>query len=55
MCKDIDKFAWLFIKDRQVLSAVSKGKDTCYIPGENVTLEKLMSKRLLEKSKKSSL
>lgn len=33
MSKDIDKLAWIFIKDRQVLSAVSKGKDTYYIPG----------------------
>lgn len=29
----IDKLAWINIKDRQVLSTRSKGKDTYYIPG----------------------
>jgi 8-oxo-dGTP diphosphatase len=31
--KEIDKLAWLYIKDRQILSARSKGKDACYLPG----------------------
>jgi 8-oxo-dGTP pyrophosphatase MutT (NUDIX family) len=31
--EEIDKLAWLHIKDKQVLSARSKGKDTYYIPG----------------------
>jgi 8-oxo-dGTP pyrophosphatase MutT (NUDIX family) len=30
---EIDKLAWLYIKDKQVLGARSKGKVTCYIPG----------------------
>ena len=29
----IDKLAYIFIKDRKVLSTLSKGKDTWYIPG----------------------
>jgi len=31
--KDIDKVAWLLIKDSKILSTRSKGKDTFYIPG----------------------
>lgn len=30
---EIDKLALIFIKDRKVLSTISKGKDTYYIPG----------------------
>ncbi|KHO47584.1 MAG: NUDIX hydrolase [archaeon GW2011_AR5] len=30
---EIDKLAWILIKDRKVLSTISKGKDTYYIPG----------------------
>lgn len=29
----IDKLAWIYIKDRKILSTHSKGKDTWYIPG----------------------
>jgi 8-oxo-dGTP diphosphatase len=29
----IDKLAWIYIKDRMILSTLSKGKDTYYIPG----------------------
>ena len=29
----IDKIAWLYIKDRKVLSTRSKGKDVYYFPG----------------------
>lgn len=29
----VDKVAWLHIKDRKILSTLSKGKDTYYIPG----------------------
>lgn len=29
----IDKLAWIYIKDRKILSTRSKGKDTYYIPG----------------------
>jgi len=31
--KFIDKIAWIYIKDRKILSTLSKGKDTFYIPG----------------------
>lgn len=31
--KEIDKIALLYIKDAQILSALSKGKDTYYLPG----------------------
>jgi 8-oxo-dGTP diphosphatase len=30
---DIDKLAWIHIRDRQVLGARSRGKDACYLPG----------------------
>lgn len=29
----IDKIAWIYIKDKKILSTLSKGKDTYYIPG----------------------
>lgn len=31
--KEIDKLAWIHIKDKQFLSTRSKGKDIYYIPG----------------------
>ena len=31
--KEIDKIAWLYLKDGKILSTLSKGKDTYYIPG----------------------
>lgn len=31
--KEIDKIALLYIKDGQILSTLSKGKDTYYLPG----------------------
>ena len=31
--KEIDKIAWLYLKDGKLLSTLSKGKDTYYIPG----------------------
>lgn len=33
MVKEIDKLAWLYIKDKKVLCARSRGKETYYIPG----------------------
>ena len=29
----VDKVAWLYTKNRKILSTLSKGKDTYYIPG----------------------
>lgn len=31
--KEIDKIAFIYIKDGKILSTLSKGKDTYYIPG----------------------
>ena len=31
--KWIDKLAWIYIKDRRILSTRSRGKDTYYFPG----------------------
>lgn len=31
--QEIDKLAWLYIKNKQILGARSKGKTTFYIPG----------------------
>ncbi len=31
--QEIDKLAWLYLKDKQLLVARSKGKDNYYIPG----------------------
>ncbi len=31
--KKIDKIAWIYLKDKKILSTLSKGKDTFYIPG----------------------
>lgn len=33
MYEIIDKIAWICIKDRKILSTLSKGKSTYYIPG----------------------
>ncbi len=31
--KQIDKMAWIYLKEGKILSTLSKGKDTYYIPG----------------------
>lgn len=31
--REIDKIAFIYLKDRKILSTLSKGKDTYYIPG----------------------
>ena len=31
--KEIDKIAFLYLKNGKILSSLSKGKDTYYIPG----------------------
>ncbi|HWY80149.1 MAG TPA: NUDIX domain-containing protein [Candidatus Sulfotelmatobacter sp.] len=33
MQKNIDKLAWIYIKDRKILVTRSRGKDAWYIPG----------------------
>ena len=31
--KEIDKIAFIYLKDKKILSTLSKGKDAYYIPG----------------------
>ncbi len=31
--KKIDKIAWIYLKEQKILSTLSKGKDTYYLPG----------------------
>ena len=31
--KEIDKIAFIYLKENKILSTLSKGKDTYYIPG----------------------
>ena len=33
MLKEIDKLAWLYVKDKQILMARSKGNNIYYLPG----------------------
>ena len=50
--KEIDKIAFLYIKDGKILSTLSKGKDTYYIPGgkreENETDEETLTRECKE-------
>ena len=48
----IDKLAFIYIKDKQILMTLSKGKDTYYIPGgkreENETDAQALSREVTE-------
>ena len=50
--KEIDKIAFIYIKDSKILSTLSKGKDTYYIPGgkreENETDEETLIRECKE-------
>ena len=50
--KEIDKIAFIYIKDGKILSTLSKGKDTYYIPGgkreENETDEQTLIRECKE-------
>lgn len=50
--KEIDKIAFIYIKDGKILSTLSKGKDTYYIPGgkreENETNEQTLIRECKE-------
>lgn len=50
--KQIDKIAWIYLKDKKILSTLSKGKDTFYIPGgkreENETDEETLIRECRE-------
>ena len=50
--KEIDKIAFIYVKDGKILSTLSKGKDTYYIPGgkreENETDEEALTRECKE-------
>lgn len=50
--RQIDKIAWIYLKDKKILSALSKGKDVYYIPGgkreENETDEETLIRECKE-------
>ena len=50
--KQIDKKAWIYLKDKKILSTLSKGKDVYYIPGgkreENETDEETLIRECKE-------
>ena len=50
--KEIDKIAFIYVKDGKILSTLSKGKDTYYIPGgkreENETDEETLIRECKE-------
>ena len=50
--KEIDKIAFIYLKDGKILSTLSKGKDTYYIPGgkreENETDEETLVRECKE-------
>ena len=50
--KEIDKIAFIYVKDGKILSTLSKGKDTYYIPGgkreENETDEETLTRECKE-------
>jgi 8-oxo-dGTP diphosphatase len=50
--KEIDKIAYIYTKNKKILSTLSKGKDTYYIPGgkreENETDEQTLIREIKE-------
>ena len=49
--KEIDKIALLYLKDGQILSTLSKGKDTYYIPGGKRELNETDEQTLIRECK----
>ena len=49
--KEIDKIALLYIKDGQILSTLSKGKDTYYLPGGKRELNETDEQTLIREYK----
>ena len=49
--KEIDKIALLYIKDGQILSTLSKGKDTYYLPGGKRELNETDEQTLIRECK----
>lgn len=49
--KEIDKIALLYLKDGQILSTLSKGKDTYYLPGGKRKLNETDEQTLIRECK----
>lgn len=49
--KEIDKIALLYVKDGQILSTLSKGKDTYYLPGGKRELNETDEQTLIRECK----
>ncbi len=49
----IDKIALIYIKNRQILMALSKGKDAYYIPGGKREVTKPMNRHWFAKSERN--
>lgn len=49
--KEIDKIALLYLKDGQILSTLSKGKDTYYLPGGKRELNEIDEQTLIRECK----
>ncbi len=49
--KEIDKIALLYLKDRQILSTLSKGKDIYYLPGGKRELNETDEQTLIRECK----
>ena len=49
--KEIDKIALLYVKDGQILSTLSKGKDTYYLPGGKRELDETDKQTLIRECK----
>lgn len=49
--KEIDKIALLYIKDGQILSTLSKGKDTYYLPGGKREINETHEQTLIRECK----
>lgn len=49
--KEIDKIALLYLKDGQILSTLSKGKDTYYLPGGKRELNETDEQTLIRECK----
>ena len=49
--KEIDKIALLYLKDGQILSTLSKGKDTYYLPGGKRELNETDEQTLIREYK----
>ncbi len=49
--KEIDKIALIYVKDGQILSTLSKGKDTYYLPGGKRELNETDEQTLIRECK----